>query len=441
MKVERKELESVLIEILPTIKTKKDMVSKYKDLMAEFKVLGGRVQSVLNDPEKEVPQLDDKELYVFSVQLYMTTGNQRLNPDHFYNEREKKEIETTFTGYQAEEIKFPYTFKSSFEKLHDGYTGKISVTEMRLLSNGKQIQYNPNVQRSGKVKQVDDETFIPVPKIFRRSIEGIKNRFLKGKLSSTTLTFNARLGSSDDGEEISYDEDTKELTITKGTLFDCIDGFHRFTATVEGQHENPNKDMEFIIKIQNLTDAEAKEVFVEINTFNDITTSRMKEMDQEKLSTVAVEFLKKSGSELKEKITSENTVKSDELTTFGILVDAVEEFFEMENRGQAIKTGQYLTKYFNNLCYSFPDEFISDIKEIRYKSEINRPTMFYGFVCLAKRMQDEGIEIELLSDIVKDIDFNKENWQELKGKSPAGIRKHIKEVFENIDLSKYKVGV
>ena len=85
------------------------------------------------------------------------------------------------------------------------------------------------------------------------------------------------------------------------------------------------------------------------------------------------------------------------------------------------------------------EEFIEHVNKVKKESLINANVMFAGYIVLAKRMQQEGISIENLSDILDSIDFSRENemWREIgvlddNKRIAMGARKKVKEYFNNI---------
>jgi hypothetical protein len=73
--------------------------------------------------------------------------------------------------------------------------------------------------------------------------------------------------------------------------------------------------------------------------------------------------------------------------------------------------------------------------------------MFYGYITLARRMKDECIQLNKLFEIIKCIDFSRQNkvWIESdilnqSQKISKSIKKQIYKFFNDIDLSKYQEG-
>lgn len=441
------DLKEELILTMLVIKTDKKIIRQIKNNLQKNKILAGEVQKWFKDPEKEVLELDKElegreKLFFLVEQVYIASGNKDLDYREYFTEREIKEVRTTFRGHTDEIIKFPYTFKN-VTKLHDGWSATITVTELRMLNNGAQIQYNPNAQRSSKLKTTASGQLIPDPKTYPKSLDEIENLFLKEELISSTLIFNARLGSADPEDEVFYDDDIRELTIAKGTLFDCLDGYHRFTATIRGQEKDKTKDMEFMIKIINTTDEKAAMHFTQTNTINVIRKSQKNRMDKGSFETYVVDFLKEH-SDLKGRITSNELIpqQSDNLVTYSVLTDAIKDNFEIDNKAEAIKIAKYLNDFFKELCFNYPDEFLGEnLETIKKESLINANIMFFGYVTIASRLLQNNTPIENFLNVMSKIDFSRSNpmWVSLNvitndGNLKSASRKGIIEYFSTLEI-------
>ena len=60
-----------------------------------------------------------------------------------------------------------------------------------------------------------------------KSLHEIEKQSLEGDLITSTLRYNAKVGSGMDGVEFIFDQREKSLTLLKGTLLDVLDGAHR----------------------------------------------------------------------------------------------------------------------------------------------------------------------------------------------------------------------
>ncbi|MFB6445886.1 DNA sulfur modification protein DndB, partial [Bacillus velezensis] len=309
-----------------------------------------------------------------------------------------------FAGEEV--VKLPYKFKNVIKIKEDNYVTSITAKELSELYNSSILQYNYNTQREGKYIK---GSLIPVPKTNPKSVDEIKELFIKGDLIVSMLTFNARLGTSDGDEEVEYDPSDQTLTVTRGTLLDALDGYHRISGIVKAIAEVPELDQPFILNVLNYDEEKAKVHFAQMNTINPVEKSRIEELGQKRYSSTVVEQLKFK-SELKNKISpqSEIGIDSNFLVTYYTLSEAIDDAFELKSRKDALKIAKYLVDFFDNLFYAFPDEFLEDdLSSIRKQSYINHNVMFYGYVYLAKKMKENNVELNKLENILNTIDFSK----------------------------------
>jgi hypothetical protein len=442
-------LRSNLIKVLTDIKDDTDKIKQVKKGMKSYKILPGKVQSYFNNPEL-VNELDIETVYFLTEQAYSVTENTTIYPTEYFTVREIKEIKSNFEGYESETIEFPYTFKNVLKGNEDDYMLYIKASEIKVLFENSLLQWNAETQREARQSKKGDE-IIETPKVVEKSVREMEELLEKGEMISTVITFNARLGTSDDesGEELIYDPNKMELTVTKGTLLDVLDGFHRINSIVRALRKDPSLDETFKLNILHKGKAQAQQYFKQLNTTNPVGQGHLKKMGE----TRQADFIAKQlqyNSELKNKVAASDTIapNSDFLVTFNVLSDAIDEVFNIEDKPTAITTSRYLTQFINELFFSFPDEFMGDIAEERKNTLLNANSMFYGYISLARRMKDSDININQIANILSSIDFSRENklWQDNKildenKRINRNPQKSIMKFFNEIDLSKYKEGV
>jgi hypothetical protein len=445
----KEQLQEILTDTIEKIKTDKKRVARIKKELKKYNVLPGTVQLILNEPEEQLKKIENEDrklLCLLTEQIYVASGNLNLNPENFFSSREIKEAKTTYEGEIREKIDFPYTFKEKAIQLaHDMYITKISGQDIKMLMDNKLLQYEPEAQREARVsvvKKNEGYEIIPKPKIIKRHMLQIKESYNKGEGLPSHLIFNARLGTADEGIELVYDEETMKLTIQKGTLLDCLDGFHRITAVVKALEENPDLDIVFSLTVVNFDLSKAKTYFAQINTIEPVGKSHIEQMKKEKQATFVVDQLKYSEA-LKGRISPSDNIPhtTSLLVSTKTLLDAIDEIYEIKDRAEAIKVANYLKDFFKQLFYAFPDEFLGDVAEIRDKSLINANVMFYGYVLLSKRMKDENIPLNKLTDIISKIDFSRDNkkWKEYKvldenGNVVTRAKQGVYKFFKELDL-------
>lgn len=445
MKKERKELEENLIEVINSskIKTKKRDINDIKKHLATYDIID--VQGWLNDPEGRIPEIDIRELLLFSEQIFAKTGDLSINPEDYFTDVEFKEARQ-FNGaleYKENEMSFPLTFTNATVVGSSAYMVTMSIKTINKLLDNNLIYYNFETQREAKFIKRKDKILIE-PTLNKNSVKEITEHLLDNTLVPTVLVFNCETRSSEDpsGEEVVYDSKNMELTITRGTRVSITDGFHRITGARNALQINPDLEFNFAVLLTNYNTKKAQGYMAQISKSNPVSKTRIQELEANRFSDNIVRQLKEE-SELKGRISQTNRLHSlnRELCTYNVLADSIDVEFKMETKLDAMDIGDYLVEFFDFLIGSYPDEFINDIQETRKTSLINDNNMFVGYVILARRMYENNIKAKEVRKVIKDIDFTKEAWIKLGALDEKGnisdtnkTRKIIREYFENIDI-------
>jgi len=445
-------IESV-IENLKEFRTQKKLRNDLQTNIIEY-VMPGDLLKYIKSPEEIIPSLEIGTIYYLAKCMNEVRASTSLQLDKYFTAREMKEIETTFReklidrGERAS-TELPFTFENVIKIGEGDYILSIDGRTKKSFMDSHILQYNQETQREARMvrDKNDPNNIIPMPKVNKKSVREIAELAKKGELIQTMVTWNARLGSSDDesGEELIYNEDDKTLTILKGTLLDVVDGYHRLQGIAMALNENPNLDIRFKLNILNFSQAQAKKYFAQLNTYNPVSKSRVRELAARDYGVEALNLLLDEFQDFKDKVTHRGiSPRQDALTTHSILHEAINDNFKIENKRDVIKTAKYLTKFFKEVFYSFPDEFLGDIVEIRKKSIMNAPSMFAGYVKLAHMMQENNIDLENLTDIVNNIDFSRDSEKLIgkeivnkEGKITTDSKTKIAACISTINLDKY----
>ncbi|MED1470482.1 DNA sulfur modification protein DndB [Bacillus salipaludis] len=448
--MEKNELRENLIEAVTKIKEDKKLINKIKSGLKQYKVLPGKIQSYFYNTELLL-DVDIDLVYILTEQIYSATGSPILNPKKYFTVREIKEIKTNFVRDFENPIRLPYTFKHVLKGSEDDYILYIRASELKQLFENGLLQYNPETQREMRqVRKKGTDEIIQIPKLVEKSIKEMEDLLKKGEMIGTTITFNARLGSTDHDscEELIYDEEEMTLTVTEGTLLDVLDGFHRINAIVRALRKDPSLDSMFKLNILHLGKTMAQQYFKQLNTTNTVGKGQLKKVGESRQADFIAKQLQYN-SEFRNKVAASDMIApgSNFLVTFNTLADAIDEVFKIEDKPNAIITANYLSEFFNELFFAYPTEFLSDISLVRKNSLINANAMFYGYILLAKRMRDEKIALNQLVQIVGDIHFSRENpvWEEYDivnryKKITARAKKQIYTFFYALDLTNYREG-
>lgn len=424
--------EKLLTEMRDVFSEKKHIRSFINDVqigMAEFKIPPGTTQKIINELENPELDLSKEYMYFLAKCLFKILESERFNPANYFTEADMQDIETLWEGEVEDEIKLPYTFKNAVKYSDSNLTFQITAEELYRLFENKLLHYNPNAQRTNKTKKLEGTDIeIPVPELNKKSVDEIKELFKEGKLISSMFTFNARVGSADEGIELIYDEENMSLTVTEGTILDVLDGYHRLIGITTAIRQHPELKhllkRVFKVDIYNYTQKQAREHFGQQNTINPVKKSKVAEMSQHYFSNKIVKFIQDNsliGDYIK---TNSDWINRGQnlLITFSEFKKAVERNYskkDFSNQADILKTGRYLSAFFDAMANIYIDEFLGSIADERKRSLVNANLFFNGYVQLAKRLQESDVSIDdvenKVEEILKPIDFRKDNplWKEL----------------------------
>jgi hypothetical protein len=452
-KVERNIIEKNLRGFLDDIKHNRRVVLEIKNELTNNKIPIGQSQQWISGMTP-LSELEIRELCLLMMVAYKATlpvtdiNSSKINPENYFGAAELRNSEVYQKIKSDRKIEFPYTFRNKMVKVKDRhFTGIIAASELKDLNDSGLIYYNYDCQREAneRTSKEDPDVMIKSPKVSPTNVKQMAKLMQTGRLESTTIVLNARMGTSKEGEEIIYDEDNMTLTVTDGSFLDILDGFNRLT-TISAVLSDPNYqsvDMNFEVRILNYDVEEAIQHFSQINKGMKISKSNL---DQKDVSSNIYSFIAErvqKGSELRDKVTLSDSVPphSNLLVPFSILKDAIQSEFKVDenDKPEAIKLSKYLSKFLDEIFMTNGEAFLTNIPTVRDKSLINISHMFYGFILLAKKFRDNDMPIEKISDILDEIDFGRDNvlWKEIgvlddkgnvKGNPKGRIRKYFNEL-------------
>ena len=88
----------------------------------------------------------------------------------------------------------------------------------------------------------------------------------------------------------------------------------------------------------------------------------------------------------------------------------------------------------NTLFYAYPEEFLGHINTSRPYLVMNN--MFFGYMRLAKRMQENDVDPVYLNSILDKLDFTEKSkdFAGIKGKGARQQLEIIRDVYDNLDV-------
>ena len=437
-----KEAQELLGDVINEIKEDQKKVNKINKILSKHDIKIRKTMLYLNFYDEQIKNMDQKVFYRLLKSVYEVTGKKHLNPEKYYTKNEIKTLNAYDYMYLNGEnkIELPLTIDNVIQIDEENYVTKMHVKFIRDLIVNDLLRYNFETQREAKFIKLGDSVQ-KVAKVEKASTEQIAKLALEGTLSSTPLTFNALVGTADEGDELEYDSKNFRLIINKGTFIDVLDGFHRISGIIRALDQNPDLDFTFPILIRNYNTSTAQRHIGEINTVNVMSRHHRDALKAARKSDIVVKVLQRE-SELKGRISQTRDVHyiNNELVTYNILAETIDELFNIETKADAMDLSEYLVEFFDFLIGKYKDEFITNVNITRKKSLINTNLMFVGYLVLAKRMKEEKVSITKLPKILDKIDFNRDNeiWEKLgvlsDGKIVSKTRKNIKDYFHTIEI-------
>lgn len=399
----------------------------------KYNISLGNIIELINDHNKLI-EAQLQELLLLGEQLHLKFADSDQDwIKEWLNPSEIKELRLYIKESPYEEIiTLPYTFENVIKTGHNEYAAIIPNSIIGKLWMSGITMYNPNIQRQAKKKRVKNE-IIEVMNLNPKSLREIEKQTLDGDLITSTLRYNAKVGTGEDGVELIYDEREKSLTLLEGTQIDVLDGAHRTFSIYNAFMKKVDLEGNMIVIFSNMTEAQCKRVQVDMAKANPIPKPRLRELAKDKLADEVVIELKADG-ELKGRITSNSNVKYSygEVVTFSELSDAIDHSFQLENRLEVIEVAKVINDYMMYL-FAYYKSNLSDKNSLMFKSR-----MFIGHIELAARMFEHTIPFDNLRHYLNKIDFSMDNplWEEIGilkyGSMSARSRTKIQTVFQHL---------
>lgn len=440
----REELEEVLIEPILSLKRKRKSPQTIKEnLLTKYNVMDGNVQSIINNPKKELPLLDWRVLFLFAQQVYLETREQSINPKNFYTDVEIRKARQ-YSGNLATEgdIKLPLTLDNVIKIDYNRYVTTIKVKQLAEMS-ALLLNYNFDIQREAKKRVVSGET-VREAKLIMSNVLEMKEHLKKDTLEPTQIVINASAGTAYDGDETEYNNETMQLTINSGTVLDIVDGYHRCKASELAVNEKPDIEFEFALLLVNYTDDQAAKFQGQLAKATPIAKPRQKQLAESRASDKIVRKLS-TQTELRNRISigGKPSLKNKEIVSYDILSDTIDEQFDLERVIDIHNVGEYLKKFFTLIMEQNHDDFIENPLQSAKTSMIVDNNMFAGYIVLARRLYEEGKDSSEVLHLFEKIDFSKQNtlWrkigvlnEKLKLDGTEKVRKGIKRYFNEVEL-------
>lgn len=287
------------------------------------------------------------------------------------------------------------------------------------------VSWNPFAQRETTVRVVAGYGAIKTPTIYQKNVDSIKAKMKEGSFKANMISLNI-LRTDNETELFEYNKETRELTFTKGkgSVLDCIDGFHRLIAISELVQENPEfaDNIHMQLKIWHLDIAEASD-FVKQESSGTALSVEKKNTSGADLYLGIVRDLANSGTSsknaLKNRIGELAEVKEDlKFCNMDLFKISLEDNLSLENARQANQLKRTLMECWNEIIFA-NEPLFDDLKKSRTKSALTQNNIVAFFNYIIVSLFESNIEkdeiVELISKILKNTDFKiNDKWDSLK---------------------------
>lgn len=420
-------------QMIPDISKDTKKLNEVITHLKNYHITTGNVMGYINNAET-MENANIEDLLLFAEQLHVKLNDDEGNwINEWLSNTEIKELRTYQKTHEEDEhLVFPLTFDNAIPLGNNSYAVNLSNQLIAQLYRSGLLRYNPRIQRESKRIKSGDEIF-EVVKLNPKNVDAIKEQAVKGDLLLTTLYYNCRPTSADNGVELSYDGRSRKLTITEGTVVDILDGSHRTTGIYKAYMEKSDLQGSMLVVFSNFSEAQVKRFQVDRSKATPISKGRISELAELRQADTVVQELKASG-DLKDRITSSETVKYSlgELVTYSTLSDAIDKHFKMKNKLEALETAKKINEYIMYLFGYYSEHINND--SLLFKNK-----MFYGHMYLTAKMLENNVSFTELRTYLDKVDFSREAeiWKEYKvlvngavsGKSERGILKIFKEII------------
>lgn len=423
----RAELEKHLInDIRQQIKPHRKYIQTIKEALMKHNIMAGTIQAMIDETE-HLNSIDNRVLCLLAEQVHKITGNRHLIVDkegkEYYTETEVKQAHS-YEGDVPTQIELPLTL-NGFKRVNDGFIGTLSAKFLMDMWDSQLITYNFETQREARYVQVGEEAE-PRPNINQKSVIEIASAMESGKLFSSTLTFNLRPGTADDGDEYYYDEENETLTITKGTMIDILDGMHRLAGSNMALRKNGDINFDWEVRFVSYSLNTAKRLVAQYGKVNLIDPSKIKSLEgnASKADEVVKEIQR--NSDFGKLIAESKTFPIQKfVVSFEELSKSIDKEFKIKTRNDMLNVSEYLINFFNTLLAMYPDELENNKsrKELYETTLISHSFVISSLVHFAKLAYEKELTMSEVRKKLKEISFDKSNdiWKE-KGILNEGLK-------------------
>lgn len=433
-----KELEDLIEDIevfVPSLVSNKvEFENASKHLHEYHGINRSLFAKVLNNP-KQLDGFGDIFTGLIAQQIgeKVPLANVELKLDNWFTEVEINHIQNYKyeSDVENDEISFPLVLQNAEMLKPDVYQVAIPETMIARLRKYYLLKYDFDLQRDPILVKRGGKTRKRM-NLNKKNITEIEELVLNGKLMPTAMVYNCTPYSGLNGQELDYNEKTRELTITEGTVMNILDGTHRTFGIYGAYKKNPNLKNKVTVLLTNFTDDEAKLFQVQLSKQTRINTTRITQLEAPTLASRIVNILNNEPI-FKDKVATNVYRPKD---SYFVHYDDFTLGFTILWKSETMLDVKTITSNFTDYLMYLLDYHAKSTNKNSYLMDSK---LFVGHIALAKKMKDNNIGYDDLPSILDKVDWSEENKQLeilkqdfIKGKSSKKSIYNIGKYFETL---------
>lgn len=352
---------------------------------------------------------DARFLFIFSTALNNVINEMGLDLDYridvnsYFTLLEVNKWER-FQMVEEQKDIFPLTFDDTIQLAENIWQTKISAQKLYKLDKNNVFVYNFLTQRQPKVTSAGIQIDFDKKKSFE-----IKDRILNGEQFPDHIKINILHNFQ---EQIFYDAKKHILIIGENSIINTFDGHHRKVANSLAISELPDIDFTWGLLITNMSELEARDYMLQINKQKPIRYEQIQTWDSSKKENLVVSVVADDKISRLNKIMVEQRaeVKNNRgLTTKNIIAEAIKENYILDETTDIRGLGNWIVEFTDALMSMYPSAFITDSYNVKEVSMVNDENIFYGYIALSAKLQDDPLWKEKLVSKMESINFDRNN--------------------------------
>lgn len=352
--------------------------------------------------------------YMLSKALIKVNSEFKINPQDYFTELEYNQWKDYREAQDNTDI-FPLVLeKAQSVGKKDSRIWQLPMSAQLLgeIDEKNAILYNFSTQRNPKITAFGEQINID-----KNKIKEIKEGLLKGEQYPDPIILNVL----NNGESnVSYNENRETLTIHEGSIINIVDGFHRKTSNTLALIEKPDLDFNWQVTVTFLSEKAAHDYMTQKDKQKPMRKEWIQLKDYSKPENLVIDVIMDDRlSELAKKMKEEdNYIRLNQaLTKKSIIAEAIKECYEEQLlvNSNIRSIGKWVVEFTDYLMGLYSEEFIVNPYQIKETSMINNKNIFYAYIALSAKLQNNKDWKKILRKQMQSINFDKNDklWKDL----------------------------